>query len=106
MIIWFTPYQTTTLQKWMFFQKLYFRSSLLLNGQCGIQVGPPNSSDDLYLLFFHIHLLWSAGERGIYSLLDMHQDVFNRKFCGNGVPDWAAVHDKDNFPYPLEVRAF
>jgi hypothetical protein len=44
-----------------------------------------------------------AGNRGIYSLLDMHQDVFNRKFCGNGVPDWAAVHDKNNFPYPLEV---
>jgi hypothetical protein len=44
------------------------------------------------------------GGRGIYSLLDMHQDVFNRKFCGNGVPDWAAVHDKYNFPYPLEVN--
>ncbi|XP_023338628.1 endoglycoceramidase [Eurytemora carolleeae] len=42
-----------------------------------------------------------AGERGIYSLLDMHQDVFNRKFCGNGVPDWAAIHDENNFPVPL-----
>ena len=84
-----------------------------------------------------------AGERGIYSLLDMHQDAFNRwrqdqekekerrrrrgkrdhlrggevndkkkktvwsprKYCGNGVPDWAAVPDKENFPYPLEVDA-
>ena len=29
------------------------------------------------------------------------QDVFNRKFCGNGVPDWAAVHDNPDFPVPL-----
>ena len=84
-----------------------------------------------------------AGERGIYSLLDMHQDAFNRwgqeqekemrrrrrrkqrfketkkkrqkvgkdrvlsprKYCGNGVPDWAAVPEEENFPYPLEVDA-
>ena len=26
----------------------------------------------------------------------MFEDVFNRKFCGNGVPDWAAVHDEVN----------
>merc|ERR1712038_104104 len=45
-----------------------------------------------------------AGERGIYSLLDMHQDAFNAKFCGNGVPDWAAKPKKENFPYPLEVQ--
>ena len=31
MIIRFTPYQTTTLQKWMCFQKLFFKSSLLLS---------------------------------------------------------------------------
>ena len=52
--------------------------------------------------------------------MDMHQDVFNRfdaiklkdyeysklfsrKYCGNGVPDWAAHPKKENFPYPLEV---
>ena len=29
-----------------------------------------------------------AGEKGIYTLLDMHQDVFSGKFCGEGVPDW------------------
>ena len=33
--------------------------------------------------------------------------MFNRKFCGNGVPDWAAIHDEVNtintwkFPYLL-----
>ena len=35
-----TPHQTTTLTKWMFIQKLFFKSSLLLNGQCSIQVRP------------------------------------------------------------------
>lgn len=31
-----------------------------------------------------------AGQKyGIYTLLDMHQDVFSGKFCGEGVPDWA-----------------
>ena len=46
-----------------------------------------------------------AGERGIYSLLDMHQDAFNAKFCGNGVPDWAAKPVENNFPYPLQVSS-
>ena len=50
-IIQFTPYQPTTLPKGMFSQKLLFKSSLLLNGQCGIQVRPQPNSDDLCLLF-------------------------------------------------------
>ena len=33
--------------------KLLLKSSLLLNGLCGMQVHPPNNSDDLYLLFFY-----------------------------------------------------
>ena len=56
-----------------------------------------------------------AGSAGLLAVLDMHQDVFNRflhgeakhlvarKYCGNGVPDWAARPRKENFPYPLEV---
>jgi endoglycosylceramidase len=36
----------------------------------------------------------------------MHQDVWNRKFCGEGVPDWAAQNNYDilkfiGFPWPL-----
>ena len=33
--------------------------------------------------------LCSAGSYGIYTLLDMHQDVLSDKFCGEGIPDWA-----------------
>ena len=38
--------------------KLFFKSSLLLNGQWGIQVRPPNSNDD-FSLFFCLFLLLS-----------------------------------------------
>ena len=39
------------------------------------------------------------------NLLDgWPQDVFNRKFCGNGVPDWVPQPPEFNFPYPLEVE--
>ena len=37
-IIWFTPHQTITLPKCMFFLKLFFKSSLLLIGKCESQV--------------------------------------------------------------------
>ena len=34
------------------------------------------------------------GEKGIYTLVDAHQDVFARRICGEGVPDFYA-EDKD-----------
>ena len=30
-----------------------------------------------------------AAKYGIYTLLDMHQDVMSPKFCNEGFPDWA-----------------
>ena len=43
--------------------------------------------------------------KGIYALLDCHQDVFSRYFCGEGVPDWVAKKIGDqtvkSFPFPL-----
>ncbi len=32
-----------------------------------------------------------AADYGIYTLLDMHQDVLSEKFCGEGIPGWAAI---------------
>lgn len=37
----------------------------------------------------------------------MHQDIWNRKFCGEGVPDWAAQKSHEDikhmaFPWPLD----
>ena len=42
----------------MFFQKLLFKSSLLLNGYCVIVVRSQNSSDDLCFLFCLMLLIW------------------------------------------------
>ena len=33
------------------------------------------------------------GKYGIYSLLDMHQDVYNEAFAGEGAPNWAVCTD-------------
>ena len=32
-------------------------------------------------------------EHGIFSQLDFHQDMYNRRFQGNGFPDWAVQDD-------------
>lgn len=39
---------------------------------------------------------------GIYTILDMHQDVLAEQFCGEGAPAWAIrTGDAPSFPYPL-----
>jgi endoglycosylceramidase len=44
-----------------------------------------------------------AATYGIYTLLDMHQDVLSEKFCGEGAPAWAMKTDGifKKFPLPL-----
>ena len=34
-------------------------------------------------------------------LLDAHQDLFNRQFCGEGFPDWTV--ERTNFPFPVPM---
>eukprot|EP00047_Mylnosiga_fluctuans_P012814 m.27931 g.27931 ORF g.27931 m.27931 type:complete len:502 (-) comp4477_c0_seq1:131-1636(-) len=45
-----------------------------------------------------------AAQYGIYSLIDFHQDAWNAKFCGNGVPDWAAPPKANDFPVPITAH--
>ena len=45
-------------------------------------------------------------EHGIYALIDSHQDLFSRMYCGNGFPDWAvrvspAAEQAAPFPIPV-----
>lgn len=42
-----------------------------------------------------------AKNYGITILLDAHQDLYSRKFCGEGFPDWLVT--KVSFPAPLKV---
>ena len=47
-----------------------------------------------------------ASSYGIYTLLDMHQDVMSEKFCGEGMPPWAVQPSGSlHFPEPIG-RAF
>jgi endoglycosylceramidase len=43
-------------------------------------------------------------KRGIYVLLEWHQDLFSERYCGNGAPLWASrplnPHSKFGYPFP------
>ena len=43
-----------------------------------------------------------AASYGIYTLLDMHQDAMSEKFCGEGLPAWAA-QPSGEMPFPEPV---
>lgn len=45
--------------------------------------------DDAYLDQVEV-LINNLGAAGIYTLVDMHQDVFARSICGEGFPDFYA----------------
>jgi endoglycosylceramidase len=46
-------------------------------------------------------LVDNLAAKGIYTILDFHQDDLNRKFCGEGIPDWAVVVGSDPLPFPI-----
>jgi endoglycosylceramidase len=46
-------------------------------------------------------LVDALGKAGIYSIVDQHQDVLNRKFCGEGFPDWSLPAPNNSFPFPI-----
>lgn len=46
----------------------------------------------------------NLGKYGIYTIIDLHQDLGNRAFCGEGIPDWAAYKPElgeRSFPWPI-----
>jgi len=52
-------------------------------------------------------LVVDASHHGIYTLLDMHQDMFGPKFCGVGIVDWLANFSGwDGFPRPIGLTPF
>jgi len=61
--------------------------------------GPPGNPGELDLSVARRYLSHVAqtvdllGRYGIYTLLDMHQDVYNHLFLGEGAPDWAVCTD-------------
>ena len=60
MIFQFTPHQTTTLPKWIFFQKIFFKSSFLLNGYSAAFKNVPQTAATTFafsflFFFFYAH---------------------------------------------------
>jgi hypothetical protein len=39
------------------------------------------------------------GESGVYSIIDAHQDLFARRLCGEGIPNFYAVDLDHNCDY-------
>ena len=52
----------------------------------------PGVYDDAYLEKL-AQLAELLGRHGIYTLLDFHQDMYNERYNGEGMPDWASIDD-------------
>ena len=48
-------------------------------------------------------LIDEAGKRDIFTMADMHQDVYNRKECVEGFPDWSVSIDEGILKFPLPI---
>lgn len=56
--------------------------------------------DEAYLARYDA-MVRAFGRRGVRVFVDAHQDVFSRRFCGDGFPDWALrPQDRDR---PLDA---
>ena len=70
----------------------------------GVNPSSPDQVDQTYLdqLSRAVQMMEN---KGIYAILDCHQDIFSRYTCGEGVPDWLAKRlgndILNNFPFPL-----
>lgn len=52
-----------------------------------------------------VNLVNLAGDYGIHTLIEFHQDLFSHKFCGDGVPLWAIPKSTwRSFAKPLKVK--
>ncbi len=64
---------------------------------------PTQGQDDTNWLSLYDQLLDAAWARGIYTVLDFHQDVYSEVYCGDGFPAWtvsnppAPHHDCPNW---------
>ena len=51
-----------------------------------------------------VEKLWAAG---IYSILDLHQDILSPRICGEGLPDWmvnVSTIGAREWPFPLRLK--
>jgi endoglycosylceramidase len=61
----------------------------------------PNNNINATYLSAIAAIVNNARAHGIYSLLDLHQDLFARRYCGEGAPDWALSNEGGLASFPL-----
>jgi endoglycosylceramidase len=61
--------------------------------------------DDVFLDRYAA-LIGAAGERGLRVIIDVHQDVFARPFCGDGFPLWAVAEPVPPLPAPADCHGW
>lgn len=49
-------------------------------------------------------MVQAMGRRGIRVIVDSHQDVFSRRFCGDGFPDWALFPEDQKRPTNADCK--
>lgn len=59
-------------------------------------IEPVQDSYDEQLLDRYDQLLDSAWQRGLWTIVDFHQDIYSEAYCGDGFPGWTL----DNPPEP------
>jgi endoglycosylceramidase len=57
-------------------------------------VEPTQGADDEAFLKRYDALIDAAWSRGIWSVVDLHQDVYAENFCGDGFPSWTIPDPK------------
>jgi endoglycosylceramidase len=51
-------------------------------------VEPVQGADDMTFLTRYDVLLQGAAQRGMFTIVDFHQDIYAEALCGDGFPDW------------------
>ena len=57
--------------------------------------------------FDQVHkIIDMCATRGIYVLIEFHQDLYSAKYCGNGAPKWASrpIKTRSPFRFPFPTR--
>ncbi|CAF3559233.1 unnamed protein product [Rotaria sp. Silwood1] len=96
-----TEFDLDNLHKWGFNVIRFYTSWM------GVNPKSPNEFDETYLSQLSTAVSMMEN-KSIYALLDCHQDVFSRFFCGEGLPDWAAKNlgneSLNRFPFPFPIN--
>jgi endoglycosylceramidase len=65
---------------------------------------PERGSYDEEYLTHYDKMVRAFADRGIYVIVDSHQDLFSRRFCGDGFPDWALPEEYRKMPQHADCR--